>query len=142
MAVNATMSHSQRLDQEHVEREGGVAKTLEELVPQYLPYKEVFLQGKQTRKSIPISRPFDHKIKLKEGFVLWNCKVYLLNPQETERMKAFIKENLANGFIEPSKSPQTSPFFFVGKKEKGELQPCQDYQYLNEWMVKNSYHYH
>jgi hypothetical protein len=85
------------------------------------------LQGKQTRKSILISRPFDHEIKLKEGFVLWNCKVYLLNPQETERMKMFIKENLANGFIEPSKSPQASPFFFVGKKEKGELRPCQDY---------------
>jgi hypothetical protein len=36
-------------------------------------------------------------------------------------MKAFIKENLANGFIKPSKTPQASPFFFVGKKEKGEL---------------------
>jgi hypothetical protein len=51
----------------------------------------------------------------------------------------FIKENLANGFIKPSKLPQVSPFFFVGKKKKGELQPCQDYQYLNEWTVKNSY---
>jgi hypothetical protein len=79
------------------------------------------LQGKQTRKSIPISRPFDHEIKLKEGFIPQNCKVYPLNPQEMERMKAFIEENLANGFIKPSKSPQASPFFFVGKKEKGEL---------------------
>jgi hypothetical protein len=33
MAVNATMSHSQCLDQEHVKREGEKAKTLEELVP-------------------------------------------------------------------------------------------------------------
>jgi hypothetical protein len=31
-----------------------------------------------------------------------------------------------------------SPFFFVSKKD-GKLQPCQDYRYLNDWMVKNSY---
>jgi hypothetical protein len=31
-----------------------------------------------------------------------------------------------------------SPFFFVSKKDS-KLQPCQDYQYLNDWMVKNSY---
>jgi hypothetical protein len=34
--------------------------------------------------------------------------------------------------------PQVSPFFFVKKKD-GRLQPCQDYQYLNNWMVKNAY---
>jgi Reverse transcriptase (RNA-dependent DNA polymerase) len=31
-----------------------------------------------------------------------------------------------------------SPFFFVSKKD-GKLRPCQDYQYLNDWTVKNSY---
>ena len=31
-----------------------------------------------------------------------------------------------------------SPFFFVNKKD-GKLRPCQDYQYLNDWMIKNSY---
>ena len=31
-----------------------------------------------------------------------------------------------------------TPFFFVKKKE-GKLQPCQDYRYLNEWMIKNAY---
>jgi RNase H-like domain found in reverse transcriptase/Reverse transcriptase (RNA-dependent DNA polymerase) len=31
-----------------------------------------------------------------------------------------------------------SPFFFVSKKN-GKLWPCQDYRYLNDWMVKNSY---
>jgi hypothetical protein len=54
-------------------------------------------------------------------------------------MKEFIRENLANGFIEQSKSPQASPFFFVGKKEAGELRPCQDYRYLNKWTIKDSY---
>uniref|UniRef100_A0A0W0GA98 Reverse transcriptase domain-containing protein n=1 Tax=Moniliophthora roreri TaxID=221103 RepID=A0A0W0GA98_MONRR len=32
-----------------------------------------------------------------------------------------------------------SPFFFVAKKEKGVLRPMQDYQELNEGMVKNAY---
>ena len=31
-----------------------------------------------------------------------------------------------------------SPFFFIGKKD-GKLRPCQDYRYLNEHTVKNTY---
>jgi Reverse transcriptase (RNA-dependent DNA polymerase) len=31
-----------------------------------------------------------------------------------------------------------SPFFFVKKKD-GKLRPCQDYQYSNDWTVKNAY---
>jgi Reverse transcriptase (RNA-dependent DNA polymerase) len=31
-----------------------------------------------------------------------------------------------------------SPFFFISKKD-GKLRPCQDYRYLNNWTVKNSY---
>ena len=31
-----------------------------------------------------------------------------------------------------------SPFFFVDKKD-GKLRLCQDYQYLNEHMIKNAY---
>ncbi|ESK90709.1 reverse transcriptase-rnase h-integrase [Moniliophthora roreri MCA 2997] len=32
-----------------------------------------------------------------------------------------------------------SPFFFVGKKEKGKLQPTQDYRRLNHGTIKNAY---
>jgi hypothetical protein len=31
-----------------------------------------------------------------------------------------------------------SPFFFVKKKD-GKLRPCQDYQYLNDFTIKNAY---
>ena len=31
-----------------------------------------------------------------------------------------------------------SPFFYVKKKD-GKLRPCQDYRYLNEWTIKNTY---
>jgi Reverse transcriptase (RNA-dependent DNA polymerase) len=50
----------------------------------------------------------------------------------------FLKENLEKGYIRPSQSPMASPFFFVSKKD-GKLRPCQDYRYLNDWTVKNSY---
>jgi hypothetical protein len=53
-------------------------------------------------------------------------------------VKAFINENKRKGFISESKSPQASGFFFVGKKS-GELRPCQDYWYINDWTIKNSY---
>jgi hypothetical protein len=50
----------------------------------------------------------------------------------------FLDKNLEKGYIQPFPLPQVSPFFFVKKKD-GRLQPCQDYQYLNNWMVKNAY---
>ena len=45
---------------------------------------------------------------------------------------------MKTGRIQPSKSPQASPFFFVKKKD-GKLRPVQDYHYLNEHTVKNTY---
>jgi Reverse transcriptase (RNA-dependent DNA polymerase) len=48
------------------------------------------------------------------------------------------KENLKKGYIQPSQLLIASPFFFVSEKD-GKLQPCQDYRYLNNWTIKNSY---
>jgi hypothetical protein len=48
------------------------------------------------------------------------------------------KRHIVCNNIQLSQSPQVSPFFFVKKKD-GRLQPCQDYWYLNDWMVKNIY---
>ena len=50
----------------------------------------------------------------------------------------FLKENLDKGYIRPSQSPMASPMFFIAKKDK-KLWPCQDYRYLNQWMIKNAY---
>ena len=65
-------------------------------------------------------------------------KNYLLNPKEMEALKAFINENLKEGKILPSKSPQVSPFFFVPKRD-GTFRPCQDYHYINSHTIKNAY---
>jgi len=50
----------------------------------------------------------------------------------------FISEQLRKEYIRPSKSPQTAPVFFVGKKDRKKCM-IQDYRYLNEWTVKNNY---
>ena len=45
---------------------------------------------------------------------------------------------MRKGYIQPSKSPQMAPVFFVGKKD-GKKRMVQDYHYLNEWTIKNNY---
>jgi len=45
---------------------------------------------------------------------------------------------LRKGYIKPSKSPQTSPEFFIGKKDE-KKRIVQDYQYLNKETVKDNY---
>ena len=64
--------------------------------------------------------------------------MYPMNPKEMEACKAFIDEHLKSSKIRKPRSPQASLFFFVQKKDRG-LRPCQDYRYLNEHMVKNTY---
>ena len=54
---------------------------------------------------------------MKEEFVLRKGKVYPLSREKREEMREFIKEQLRKGYIRPSKSLQTVPVFFVGKKD-------------------------
>ena len=71
-------------------------------------------------------------------FVPKDCKVYQLTPKEDWKLIEFLDENLKKGYIRPSKSSIAPPFFFVEKKDRN-LRPCQDYRYLNEGTVKNTY---
>jgi hypothetical protein len=48
-----------------------------------------------------------------------NCKVYPLTKAELEATDNFLKENLELNYIEPSDSPWSSPWFFIGKKDGG-----------------------
>jgi hypothetical protein len=107
------------------------------LVPaEYHKYLDIFSEEKAHR--FPKSRPWDHKIEMKEGFEPKLFKNYNLTPAEQIKLDKFLKGNLEKGYIRPSQSPMASPSFFVFKKN-GKLRPCQDYRYLNDWMVKNSY---
>ena len=75
---------------------------------------------------------------MKEGFAPRKEKVYPLSREEREDVRAFIREQLRKEYIRLSKSLQTAPVFFVGKKNGKKLM-VQDYWYLNEWTIKNNY---
>jgi len=49
-----------------------------------------------------------------------------------------VKDQLRKGYIRPSKSPQTSPVFFIGKKNSSKRM-VMDYRNLNDQTVKNNY---
>ena len=109
---------------------------MEQILKEYHEYMDVFNENKADH--FPESQPWDHKIELKEGFQPKLFKMYNLTPEEQKELDNWTKDNLNKGYIQPSQSPMASPFFYVKKKD-GKLRPCQDYQYLNEWTLKNAY---
>ena len=93
---------------------------------------------KEEVECFPDSRSWDHAIEMKPRFEPQVFKSYNLTLEEHEQQELFIKENLKEGYIQPSRSPMASPFFFINKKD-GKLQLMQGYQYLNQWTIKNAY---
>jgi hypothetical protein len=91
-------------------------KTDEQLVPaEYHKYLDIFSEEKAHR--FPKSRPWDHKIEMKEGFEPKLFKNYNLTLAEQLELDKFLNENLEKGYIQPSQSLMASPFFFVSKKD-------------------------
>ena len=138
--ITQAMNFSTKLAQkENAKKED--TQTLPEIVPPELhEYLDVF--DKEKAKQFLESQPWDHAIKLKEGFLPLDCKLYPLTLPETKEMNKFINKNLAKGYIRPSKSLMASSFFFVDKKDSVEntrLWPCQDYRKLNAGTIKNMY---
>jgi len=74
---------------------------------------------------MPVRKVWDHAIDLNDDFKASKARVYPLSRNEKEEVQRFVDEHLKKGYIRPSKSPQTSPVFFVGKKNRG------------KWMVMN-----
>lgn len=79
-----------------------------------------------------------HTIPLEPGHKPPVRPIYRLSPLEFEELKKQIKELLALGFIEPSKSPYAAPVLFVQKKD-GTLRMVIDYRALNAITTKNKY---
>jgi hypothetical protein len=111
--------------------------TEKELVPKTL-HRYLKLFSKETAGRFPPRRKWDHRIDLKPNFVPEKGKIYNLSPKENRELRDFIDENMERGYIRPTDSPQTAPFFFVKKKD-GTGRPCQDYRHLNDHTIKNSY---
>jgi len=60
---------------------------------------------------------WDHAIDLKETFVPRKGRIYLLSKDKREEVQNFVEDQLRKGYIRLTKSPQTSPVFFIGKKD-------------------------
>ncbi len=80
----------------------------------------------------------NHAIELVDDWQPTYGPIYSLGPVELEILKAYIKNNLANGFIRPSKSSIKAPIFF-DKKPNGGLRLYIDYRGLNNLTIKNCY---
>ena len=78
----------------------------------------------------------EHIIELKEGKQPPFGPIYSLGSVELKTLKTYIKTNLANGFIRPSKSPAKALIFFDQKLD-GSFRLCMDYQGLNNITIKN-----
>jgi len=112
-------------------------RATDEMVPRWFhKYLKVF--EKKDSERMPIRKTWNHTIDLRKGFVLKKEKIYPLSRVEREEVQEFVKDQLRKGYIRPSKSLQTSPVFFVPKKD-GKKRMVQDYRYLNSWMIKNNY---
>ena len=59
---------------------------------------------------------WDHTIDLKKTFKPKKERIYPLSKDEKEKVQKFVNDQLRKEYIRPSKSPQTSPVFFVAKK--------------------------
>ena len=104
-------------------------ETLKRLVPKrFWKWKKVF--GKRESERMPVQKTWDYTIELKEGFMLKKGKMYSLSREERGEVQAFVEDQLRKGYIHPSKSLQTSPVYFVAKKD-GIRRMVQDYQYVN-----------
>jgi RNase H-like domain found in reverse transcriptase/Reverse transcriptase (RNA-dependent DNA polymerase)/Integrase zinc binding domain/Chromo (CHRromatin Organisation MOdifier) domain len=107
------------------------------LPDEYQRHRRVF--GEKEAQRFPGPRLWDHAIELKPNApATIPGKVYALTQKEQEALTEFIKEHLKKGYIQPSKSPYASSFFYIKKKD-GKLRPVQDYRRVNEWTIKNRY---
>jgi hypothetical protein len=96
--------------------QAGAEQNKAELPKEYQEFARLFSDEAAYR--FPPSREWDHAINLKPGAPdAMDCKVYPMTRDEDTALEKFLDEMVAKGYIRPSKSPYTSPFFFVKKKD-------------------------
>ena len=132
--ICATSTPSQRLAEEAQSQR---VRPSDSAIPErYKDFADVF--SEEAFAHLPPRKAWDHAIELHPDAKLPRGRTFPLSPAEQKELDEFLRENLANGRIRPSKSPIGAPVFFVKKKE-GSLRLVQDYRKLNDITVKNSY---
>ncbi len=127
------MHPSRRAQIVHLKVDEGPTKVPSE----YIDFADVFSPklAAELSEHIEIN---DHAIELVNDWQLPYGLIYNLGLMELETLKAYIENNLASGFIRPSKSPVGAPILF-DKKPNRSLKLYVDYQDLNNLTIKNRY---
>ena len=108
-----------------------------EVLVKYSDYNNIFSAEYVTK--LPENTEInEHAIELEEDKQPLFGPIYSLEPVELKILKTYIKTNLANYFIRPSKFPIRTPILF-DKKPDGSLCFCIDYWDFNNLTMKNRY---
>ena len=66
-------------------------RKIKEMVPEkFLKWRKVF--GKVESERMPMRKAWDHAIDLKDTFVLWKGRIYLLSKDEREEVQNFMED--------------------------------------------------
>jgi len=74
------------------------------MVPQRF-HKWLKVFEKMESKRMPVRKPWDHVINLREDLVPRKGRTYLILKKEKEEVREFVEEQLRKEYIRPSKSP-------------------------------------
>jgi hypothetical protein len=103
----------------------------------YGDFAELFKE-KVGHDALPEHAPWDCEIRMKEGTVPPSNTIYPMNQEDLRTLKEHIDKNVTKGFFRESRSPYSSPAFFVPKPNGGRRLVI-DYRKLNEVTVKDRY---
>ena len=104
---------------------------------EYLDFADVFSPDLASKLS-KYTGINNHAIELVNSQQPSYGPIYSLELVELETLKAYIKTNLANGFIRLFKLPVSAPILFDRKAENS-LRLCINYLGLNNFTIKNWY---
>ena len=114
----------------HLEKQAQIGvlifnKAPTEILVKYSDYNNIF--SAENAAELPENAKMnEHAIKLEKSKQPPFGSIYSLGPVELKTLKTYIKTNLVNGFIYPSKSPAGAPILF-NRKPNGNFRLCVDY---------------
>jgi hypothetical protein len=95
--------------------QAGTHQIAAKIPEEYKEFSPVF--DDEASQRFPPSREWDHAIELKQGAPdALDCKIYPMTREEDASLEKFLDKMVALGYIQPSKSPYMSPFFFVKRR--------------------------
>jgi len=126
--VQALKAHESKLTID----ESTLEEAQKQVPKEYWEFLDVF--SKKSSERMPLRKPWDHGIDLKEDFPPKKGRLIPLSVDEQKEVESFLDDQLAKGYIRPSISQQTSPVFFIPKKD-GKKRMVQGYHYVNDWTI-------